>query len=197
MSAFLRSVAPVSSVIMTSFSDTIVITDDEELPNPSIRSDSYAHIERTFEALAWQADMMTSHKRRRRKEDGPPAIVRILAINSSLSFFFLNLIINQENIFEEFRKAVTHAIQQLQNENQILQDELRREKKSHEQTQEELSEERKKQMCKICYQQPDSWMMFLCGHMVCCSCTERLERRKCPICQTRVRGNVECYPFAG
>lgn len=88
MSAFLLSVAPVSSIIMTSFSDTIVITDDEELPNLSIRSDSHAHIERAFDTLAGQADMTPSHKRRRRKEDAPPAIVSILAsCNKCLLFF--------------------------------------------------------------------------------------------------------------
>lgn len=62
---------------MASFSDTIVITDDEELPSPSVGSDSRAHIERAFDTLAGQTGTTPSHKRRRRKVDEPAAIVRV------------------------------------------------------------------------------------------------------------------------
>ena len=107
---------------------------------------------------------------------------------------------NQDNAFEELRKAVSHKMQRLQEKNRVLRDELRQERERHQKTQEELSKQRERRVleCKACYMQPDRWVTILCGHMVCEVCVGSLEIPKtCPICRATFTGYVGCYPFAG
>jgi rubrerythrin len=107
---------------------------------------------------------------------------------------------DQDDAFEELRKTVSHKMQRLQEKNRMLRDELRQERKRHQKTEEELSQQREKRIleCKICYMQPDRWVFILCGHMVCRSCAGSLgTTEKCPICRAPITGYIGCYPFAG
>ncbi|KAJ5142460.1 uncharacterized protein N7515_001247 [Penicillium bovifimosum] len=175
---------------MASPSDTIIITDDEELP--SLEPDSprprraprcdysYREFENMIvEAVGDETETTPSRKRKRIETNEPSAL---------------------DNAFGELRKAVSHKMQRLQEKNRKLRDELCQERQRHQKTEEELSQQREKRIleCKICYMQPDRWMFVLCGHMVCRSCARSLATtEKCPICRAPITGYIGCYPFAG
>ncbi|KAJ5768141.1 hypothetical protein N7533_000724 [Penicillium manginii] len=194
---------------MTSPSDTILIDDEEEStslePGSSrlrtgARPDySYQKFENMIDALVdKEGDTTPSRKRRRTETDETSVFVSVS--HNFHALIFLGLIIYQENIFKKLGKTVRHKIQQLQDRTQVLQDELRQERKSHRKTQGELYQERQKRnfKCKICYEQPDRWVTISCGHMFCESCTDKLQRpKKCPICRAPITGYIECLPFAG
>ena len=38
--------------------------------------------------------------------------------------------------------------------------------------------------CIICFDETDQFIFFPCTHKVCPQCKERLEQKKCPICNT-------------
>ncbi|CAG8908533.1 unnamed protein product [Penicillium egyptiacum] len=156
---------------MASHSDTIIIADDERLPNPEPgtsrpqrgprRDYSYPDFERVvFSDDA--ADTAPSRKRKRTETEESSTL---------------------DHAFKKLRKALDHDIQHLRKANKELR--------------EELSQLRKLD-CKICYMQPDRWVTLLCGHMFCKSCAENLMTpRRCPICRAPCTGYVECKPFAG
>ncbi|KAK9547576.1 hypothetical protein V6Z79_010276 [Aspergillus fumigatus] len=170
---------------MSSPSDTIIITDDEELP--SLEAVSPRPSYREFESMVLKAvdnevDAILSRKRKRTETE-----------SSALN-----------NAFEELGKEVSrtsHRLKWLEEENLRLRDELHQERENHKKTQEELSQQKEKHVvdCKICYMQPDLWVMIpACGHMVCESCAGRLQTpKRCPICRASFKGYLPCYPFAG
>ncbi|KAJ5971818.1 uncharacterized protein N7479_001736 [Penicillium vulpinum] len=175
---------------MASPSDTIIITDDEELPSLEPGSSRPRRVPRLdycyrdfesmiVESVADETDTIPSRKRKRTETKEPSTL---------------------ENAVEELRGAVSHKMQRLQDKNRILRDELRQERERHQKTQEELSQQREKHIleCKICYMQPDRWVLILCGHMVCRPCAGSLgTMEKCPICRVPITGYIGCYPFAG
>lgn len=134
----------------------------------------------------------------------------------ALALIFLDLIMCQEKILKKAGKGVTHKIQQLEDQkqqleyqkqqledqNEALRDELSQEREKNQKIQEVLSREQKKRICecKICYQQPDQWVMLSCGHMFCKPCADRVQLqipKRCPNCRASIRGCFDCLPFAG
>lgn len=103
----------------------------------------------------------------------------------------------QSGAFETFKSSVQHEFSSLQNENKILLDKLKAERKRHKITQEELSEERLKPVlkCMICYMQPNKWRTLACGHLLCELCTKSLFRKACPYCNAPWTRYIKCYPF--
>jgi hypothetical protein len=53
---------------------------------------------------------------------------------------------DQDNAFEELRKAVSHKMQRLQEKNRTLRDELRQERERNQNTEAELSQQREKRI---------------------------------------------------
>ncbi|PYH76329.1 hypothetical protein BO82DRAFT_208027 [Aspergillus uvarum CBS 121591] len=188
-----------TNIKMASPFDTIIITDDEELPSlepgssqprrASCRDYSYRKFENLVVEAVNETETTPSHKCKRTETKEPSAL---------------------DNAFEELRKAVNHKIKQLQEKNRNLRDELHQErerhqkelfqvKEEHQKTQEELSQQREKRVleCNICYRQPDRWVVIQCGHMFCRSCFKALRTEGCPTCRKEMTGFMGCYPFAG
>ncbi|KAJ5358326.1 uncharacterized protein N7496_010739 [Penicillium cataractarum] len=102
---------------MASPSDTIIITDDEELlslelgssrPRRAPRRDySYRELENMIVEAVDVTETTLSRKRKRTETKEPSAL---------------------DNAFEELRKAVSHKMQRLQEKNRKLRDELRQER---------------------------------------------------------------------
>ncbi|KAJ5291443.1 hypothetical protein N7478_000694 [Penicillium angulare] len=175
---------------MASPSDTIIITDDEELPRTepggsraprrAPRCDyTYSDYEKLFNESIDATSTNPPRKRRRTTIDGTSSIV--------------------DNAFKKLKRTVGHEIELLQMEVGMLGSELRVEKEKRQKLQEELSQQRKRALeCMICYTQPDRWVTLLCGHLVCESCVKVVEpTNKCPLCRASCTGYVKCYPFAG
>ncbi|KAJ5255839.1 hypothetical protein N7497_001549 [Penicillium chrysogenum] len=173
--------------MMASRSNTIIIADDEELPNLQPGGSrprraprhNYNHEDSESMFIDAADDETRSRKRKRTEKKKPSAL---------------------DNAFQLLNKEVRHEVKRLKKENRMRQDELRQEKERYQKAQADLSRERERRVleCKICYMQPDHWVTILCGHMVCESCAEKLEIPKsCPICRAPSTGHIKCLPFAG
>jgi len=137
--------------------------------------------------------------------------------------YSLGLIVCQENVLKKVGQEVDHEVQKLKDKvqelkdkveelrekvgdlkemSQALRDGILHEEAEHRKTQERLSEEQAKRTveCKVCYDQPDQWVVISCGHMFCKACADIVQLqtpKRCPNCRAPIKGSFECLPFAG
>lgn len=79
-----------------------------------------------------ETDTTPSHKRKRNETKEPSASVPVPHRPSSLTTM------DQDNAFEELRKAFSHKMQRLQEKSRTLRDERHQERERHQKTEEDL-----------------------------------------------------------